>query len=113
MAISDFVLLHNKAAEALAKSDRVGFDFYSGMADLKALFLKYCKPFEKRIRSMVPMHRVGNPAGEGEDPTSGILSWCKSKGTKTFAPMKIDMQYIGNLSLELHRDFSTVDYAQQ
>ena len=38
MAISDLVLLHNKAAEALARGDRVGFDFYSGMADLKALF---------------------------------------------------------------------------
>ncbi len=26
MAISDFVLLHNKAAEGLAKHDRVGYD---------------------------------------------------------------------------------------
>jgi hypothetical protein len=28
MAIADFVLLHNKAAEAFAKENRVGFDFY-------------------------------------------------------------------------------------
>jgi hypothetical protein len=33
MAIADFVLLHNKAAKALAKSDRVGFDFNSVIAD--------------------------------------------------------------------------------
>jgi hypothetical protein len=40
MAISDFVLLHNKAAEGLAKHDRVGYDIYSGIADTKALFVK-------------------------------------------------------------------------
>jgi hypothetical protein len=44
IAIADFVLLHNKAAEALAKSDRVGFDFHSVIADTKALLLKYRKP---------------------------------------------------------------------
>jgi hypothetical protein len=44
MAISDFVLLHNKVAEALAKSDRVGFDFYSSIAELKTQVLKYAKP---------------------------------------------------------------------
>jgi hypothetical protein len=44
MAIVDFVPLYNKAAEALAKSDRVGFDFYSVFSDAKALLLKYCKP---------------------------------------------------------------------
>jgi hypothetical protein len=54
MAISDFVMLHNNAAEGLAKIDRVGYDIYSGIEDTKVLFLKYCKPFEKRLRSMVP-----------------------------------------------------------
>ena len=113
MAVSDFVLLHNKAAEALARSDRVGFDFYSGMADLKALFLKYCKPFEKRLRSIVP-------AGDGEAPTTvsipGFLVDARVKSKKTFAPMKVEMQFIENhksLYLERHRDFSKVDYAPQ
>ena len=46
MAIADFVLLYNKAAEALAKSDRVGFEFYTGIADTKAQWIKYCKPYE-------------------------------------------------------------------
>ena len=45
MAIADFhvVLLYNKAAEALrlAKSDRVGFDFYTGIADTKAQWIKW------------------------------------------------------------------------
>jgi hypothetical protein len=45
-AIADVVLLRNKAAEALAKSEgaRVGFDFSSVVTESKALLLKYCKP---------------------------------------------------------------------
>ena len=46
MAIADFVLLYNKAAEALAKRNRVDFDFYTGIADTKAQWIKYCKPYE-------------------------------------------------------------------
>ena len=118
MAISDFVLLHNKAAEGLAKHDRVGYDIYSGIADTKALFIKYCKQFEKRIHSMVPTHRVV-PAGDGEDPTSvsipGFLVDPKAAKTKkTFAPIKVEMQFLENhkkLYLELHRDFSKIDAA--
>ncbi len=44
MAIADFVLLHNKATEALAKSDCVGFDLNTVNAESKALLFKYCKP---------------------------------------------------------------------
>jgi hypothetical protein len=65
MAISDFVLLYNKAAEALAKSESVGYDFYTGIADTKEQWMKYCKPYEKRL--MVLTLRVV-PAGSGEDP---------------------------------------------
>jgi hypothetical protein len=32
------------AAEALAKRDRVGFYFFSVIADSKALILNYCRP---------------------------------------------------------------------
>jgi hypothetical protein len=39
--IAYFVLLYNKAAEALAKSDIVGFDFNSVILDAKALLLKH------------------------------------------------------------------------
>jgi hypothetical protein len=58
----------------------VGFDFYSGIADrdllvTALLLLKYCRPsrFEKRLRSMVPTHRVV-PAGDGEDMTIQVVS---------------------------------------
>jgi hypothetical protein len=115
MAISDFVLLYNKAAEGLAKHNSVGYDIYSGIADTKALFLKYCKPYEKRIRSMEPTHRV-LPAGDGEDPTTvsipGFLVDAKAKGKKAFAPMKVEMQFLEhhrNLYLDLHHEG---DYAQ-
>ncbi len=43
-AIADVVLLHIKAAEALSKSDRVGFGFSSIITESNALLLKYCKP---------------------------------------------------------------------
>ena len=69
MEISDLVMLHNKASEGLIKPDRLGYDLYSGIAETKANFLKYCKPYEKRIRSLVPTYRVV-PAGDGEDSTS-------------------------------------------
>ena len=61
-------MLHNKASEGLVKADRVGYDLYSGIADAKKAFLSYCKPFEKRIRSLVPNHRVVL-AGDGEAST--------------------------------------------
>ena len=119
MAIADFVLLHNKAAEALAKSDRVGFDFYNGIADLKALLLKYCKPYEKRLQSMVPTHRVV-PAGSGEDPTTvsvpGFVVDAKAKGKRNLAPMNIEMQFIEKhkkLYMDLHREFIKMEYAPQ
>jgi hypothetical protein len=119
MAKSDFVLLHNKAAEGLAKHDCVGNDIYSGIADTKALFLKYCKPYEKRVRSMEPTHRVVL-AGDGKDPTTvfipGFLVDARANGKNAFAPMKVEVQFLEhhrNLYLDLHRDFSKVDYAQQ
>ena len=38
----------------------------------------------------------------------------KAKNSRTFAPVKVDMRFIENyknLYLELHRDFSKIDYA--
>ena len=89
MAIADFVLLHNKASEGLVKHDRVGYDIYLGIADTKALFLKFCKAFEKRIRSMVPTYRVV-PSGDGEGSTSvsipGFL--VDAKRLKNHSPLR-------------------------
>jgi hypothetical protein len=64
MAISDFVLLHNKAAEGLVKTNRVGYDIYSDIADIKGLFSKYCKHYEKRLA-------IDSSESEGKQPGFG------------------------------------------
>ena len=117
MAISDLVMLHNKAAEGIVKADRLGFDIYSGITDVKALF-KFCNPYEKLLASMVPTIRVV-PAGDGEALTTvsipGFVVDARLK-KKTFAPMDVEMQFIErqkNLYLDLHRDLSKAEYAPQ
>ena len=89
-------MLHNKASEGRIKPDRLGYDLYSGIADTKAFFLKYCKPFEKRIRSLVPNHRVVL-AGDGEASTfvsvPGFLVDAK-KSKKSFAPEQVELQFL-------------------
>ncbi len=119
MAIADFVLLYNKAAEALAKSDHVGFEFYTGIADTNAQWIKYCKPYEKRLQSMVQTLSVV-PAGSGEDLTTvsvaGFLVDPKAKGKKSYTPMTVEMQFIDKhkkLYLELHCDLAKQEYAPQ
>jgi hypothetical protein len=111
-------MLHNKASEGLVKADRLGYDLYSGIAETKPLFLKYCKPFEKRIRSLVPTHRVV-PAGDGEASTTvsvpGFLVDAK-KTKKAYAPQQVDLQFLEHhktLYLELHHEFAKSDYAPQ
>jgi hypothetical protein len=111
-------MLHNKASEGLVKTDRVGYDLYSGIADTKALSLKFCRQFERRICSLVPIHRVV-PAGDGEDSTTisvlGFVVDAKVK-KKTFAPQKVEVQFLENhktLYLDLHREFTKSEYAPQ
>jgi hypothetical protein len=111
-------MLHNKASEGLVKTDRVGYDLYSKIADTEALFLKFCRQFEKRIRSLVPNHRVV-PAGDGEASTTisvpGFVVDAKIK-RKTFAPQKVELQFLENdktLYLDLHREFIKSEYAPQ
>ena len=68
---------------------------------------------------MVPTYRVV-PAGDGEGSTSasvpGFIVDAKVKGKKTFAPQKVELQFLEqhkNLYLELHHEFSKIAYAQQ
>ena len=83
MQISDLVL-HNKESEGLVKTDHVEYDIFSGIAALKALFLKFCKPFEKCLRSLVPLHRVVL-AGDGEASTSiSVPGFVVDPKAKTF-----------------------------
>jgi hypothetical protein len=113
-------MLHNKASGGLqvVKTDRVGYDLYSGIADTKALFLKFCTQFERRIRLLAPNHRVV-PAGDGEASTTisvqGFVVDAKLK-KKTFAPQKVELQFLENhktLYLELHCEFTESEYVPQ
>ena len=56
VAISDFVLLHNKTTKGQAKNDHLGLDVFEKIADLKKEFIRFCKPFEPRLRSNVQFH---------------------------------------------------------
>jgi hypothetical protein len=109
-------MLHNKAAEDLVKTDLVGYDLYSEIADTKALFLKFCRQFERRIRSLVPNHHVF-PAGDGEASTTisvpGFVVDAKLK-KKTFAPQKVHLLFLENhKTLYFHREFTKSEYAPQ
>jgi hypothetical protein len=73
MAIADFVLLHNRAAEALAKENRVGFDFYSGIADLKALLLKFANHLKGSFAQWYRRIALFPPAMEKSRQLSPLL----------------------------------------
>ncbi len=96
--IPELAMLHNKSSEGLVKTDSVGYDLYSGIADTKALFLKFSRQFERRIRSLVPNHSVV-PAGDGEASTTisvpGFVVDAKLK-KKTFATQKVELQFLKN-----------------
>ena len=103
----------------LCRVEDTGLKVYSGIAELKTQVLKYAKPYEKRLQSMVPTFR-GVPSGFAEDPTSvsipGFLVDSKAKGKKTLAPIKVEMQFLEKhkiLYLDLQRDLSKMEYAQQ
>ena len=66
-------LVYNKAQEGIAKTDRLGFDVYNGIADVKSLWLKYCKQFEPRLRLLVPNFRV-TPVVEEETKKRSLFS---------------------------------------
>ncbi len=77
-AIADVVLLHNKAAEALAKSDRVGFDFISVITESKALLLKYCKPL-LGVRFQTSLITLQAISSRKFDPAKDLRSACYSE----------------------------------
>jgi hypothetical protein len=80
----------------LCRVKDAGLKVYSGIAELKTQVLKYDKPYEKRLQSMVPTLRVV-PSGSGEDPTTvsiaGFVVDARAK-RKTFVLMNIEMQFI-------------------
>jgi hypothetical protein len=118
VSISDIVLLYNKAQEGIAKTDRLGFDIYNGIADVKSLWLKYCKQFEPRLRLLVPNYRV-TPVVEGESTDimiPGFILDPKQKGKKGMGGIKVELQFLQNhkdLYLELHGEFAKNEYIPQ
>ena len=123
MHISDFIQFYNNAQEGLygaSKSDRVAYDFYAALPGMKPAFLKYCKPFEPRLRSLVEFHRV--TAVNEEEPTqisvAGFITEWKagSKGKNKLNPMKVEMQFLEHHKmqyLDLHRELMKIDYVPQ
>ena len=104
--------------EGIAKTDRHGFDIYHGIADVKSLWLKYCKQYEPRLRALVPTFRV-TPVVEDESTdvmVAGFIIEPKQKGTAKKGSIKVQLQFLQNhkeLYTELHRDFSKIEYAPQ
>ena len=118
VAIADLVLLYNKAQEGIAKNDRLGFDIFNGIADVKAQWLKYCKPYEKRLDLLVATFRT-IPVVEDESTdvmVPGFIVDPKIKGSKRIGSIKVNLQFLQNhkdLYMELHRDFTKIEYAPQ
>ena len=111
-------MLYNKAQEGIAKNDRLGFDIFNGIADVKAQWLKYCKPYEKRLDLLVAMFRT-IPVVEDESTdvmVPGFIVDPKIKGSKRIGRIKVHLQFLQNhkdLYMELHRDFTKIEYAPQ
>ena len=115
------VLLYNRAMEGLYKkgADVLTFDLFAGVGGTKAPFIKFCKAFEKRLRSNVPSHRV-IPVNE-EQPTKldvagFITEWKSGKGKNTLSPLTVELQFLEHHKaqyLDLHRDLMKIDYSPQ
>ena len=110
--------MYNKAQEGIAKNDRLGFDIFNGIVDVKAQWLKYCKPYEKRLDLLVATFRT-IPVVEDESTdvmVPGFIVDPKIKGSKRIGSIKVNLQFLQNhkdLYMELHRDFTKIEYAPQ
>ncbi len=70
---------------------------FAGVPGIKAPFIKFCKAFEKRLRSSVPSHRV-IPVNE-EQPTyldvaEFITEWKSGKGKNILNPLNVELQFL-------------------
>jgi hypothetical protein len=78
--------------------DVLTFDLFAGVPGIKAPFIKFCKAFEKRLRTSVPLHRV-IPVNE-EQPTNldvagFIAEWKTSgKGKNILNPLTVELQLL-------------------
>jgi hypothetical protein len=84
ISIADLVLLYNKCMEGqYCKGDILTFNLYKSCPSLKPQFVRYCKSFEQRLRSLVPDYRV-IPVNEEQqtklDVTGFITEWKSNAG---------------------------------
>jgi hypothetical protein len=118
VAISDLVLLHNKATDAQAKKDPIGLDVFDKLPDMKKEFLKFCKPFEARLRCNVQSHRV---IAQDEEQTTdimipGFIVEKALRGAKRLGPSKINLQFLEHHKVQflgIHRDLAKISYSPQ
>ena len=116
VSIADLVLLYNRAQEGIAKNDRLGFD---GIADVKAQWLKYCKPYEKRL-DLPPCCEFRTISVVEDESTDvmvpGFIIDPKAKGKQKTGSIKANLQFLQNhkeLYMELHRYFTKIEYSPQ
>jgi hypothetical protein len=112
--------MYNKATEGQAKNEPVGFDLFDGLPSEKKAFIKFCKPFEHRLRNHVAIYRI-IPADEQactDISIPGFIVEVKKslKGKHTLGPLKISLQFLENHKtqyLELHRELLKLEYSPQ
>jgi len=118
VSIADLVLLHNKATDAQAKKDLISVDVFDKIADVKREFIKFCKPYEERLRSNVKTHRVIPTIEEQTTDIMipGFIVDKTAKGAKRLSPSKINLQFLEHHKknyMDLHRDLAKISYSPQ
>jgi hypothetical protein len=110
--------MHNKATEGQAKNDPLGLDVFEKVADLKKTFIKFCKPFESRLRSNVKSHRVVAKVEELSTDIliPGFIVDASAIGKHRLGPLKINLQFLEHHKdqfLELHQELIKTNYVPQ
>ena len=111
-------MLHNKATEGQAKNDSLSVDVFDKIADMKKEFIKYCKPFESRLRSNVKSHRVIalNEEQSTDIMIPGFIVDKQARGKQKLSPLKINLQFLEHHKLqylELHHELAKINYSPQ
>ena len=101
--------MHNKVTEGQAKNDPLGLDVFEKVADLKKEFIKFCKPFESRLRSNVNLHCVVAKVEELSTDIliPGFIVDASARGKHRLGPLKISLQFLEHHKdqfLELHQE---------
>ncbi len=93
-------------------------DVFDKIPDVKREFLKFCKPFEARLRLNVQWHRV--IAQDEEQSTDimipGFIVEKAARGGKRLGPSKINLQFLEHHKVQflgIHQDLAKIGYSPQ